>query len=659
MTRNYFRMFAMTCAMLLSIQITAQDKELGESTFGSLRARQIGPATMSGRVSTLDVVNKTPKIMYVGAAGGGVWKSNSAGADFRSVFDDYPQSIGKITIDQKRPDTVWVGTGETWVRNSVSVGEGIFKTTDGGNTWKNMGLEKSERIADIIIHPENPNTVFVAAMGGLWHANEERGIYKTEDGGATWDKVFYIDENTGCSDLAIDPKEPNTMYATMWSYRRYPWSFNSGMVGIDGYEGKSGVFKTTDGGKNWVKIQEGLPKGALGRLAIAVAPSNSDVLYLTVETKEKKKKGIYKSTDKGATWEFTNGDFGSTVRPFYFSNIIVDPKDENKVFKCGLNLTISDDGAKTFRTVGSGVHSDAHDVWIDPNNTNHIIVGTDGGVYESYDGGYLFKMYMNLPISQFYHVSIDNDEPYNVYGGLQDNGSWYAPSQKAGGIGNSDWQNTYGGDGFYSFRHPEKKDIIFAEYQGGNLVRYNSKTGVAKDIRPYPTADEPKYRWNWNSPIHLSPNNPNRMYFGSQFLFMSDNMGDTWTKISPDLTTNDPEKQKQNKSGGISIDNSTAENNTTIYAIAESPLDPNMIWAGTDDGNLQVTTDGGKTWTNTTKNIEGFGAEKWITFIEPSHHDKNVVLCHFRCPQNGRQKGLFDENRQTVESLGKTLLLRM
>jgi photosystem II stability/assembly factor-like uncharacterized protein len=612
------------CAFILvRVEIFAQQKTLkGEALFGSLRARHIGPAVMSGRISTIDIVESKPEIMYIGTAGGGIWKSNSAGALLTPVFDDFTMSIGKITIDQQHPDTVWIGTGETWVRNSVSVGTGIYRTTNGGTTWEFKGLGQSERISDIIINKNDPDVLYVGVLGHLWNENKDRGIYKTSDGGETWEKVFYIDANTGCADMDVDPENPDILYAAMWDFRRQPDFFTSGGPG-------SGLFKSVDGGKSWNKIQNGLPDETLGRMAIAVAPSNKDVVYVSVEVKDKSKKGLYKSVDAGQNWERVSGDFNMTVRPFYFSRMAVNPKNDSIIYKCGLDLTISRDGGESFRTVRSNVHSDIHDVWIDPVNTNHIVIGTDGGVYESYDGGYLFKMFMNLPVSQFYHVSTDMEKPFNVYGGLQDNGSWYGPSKSPGGITNQDWKMTYGGDGFYSFRHPADKDIIYAEYQGGEIIRYNEKTGQAKSIKPYPEEGDPEFRFNWNAPIHISPSNPERMYFGSQFLLKTEDRGESWIKLSPDLTTNDPERQRQKQSGGLSIDNSTAENNTTIYAIAESPLDEKIIWVGTDDGYLQVTSDGGANWSNVIANVGGLPSGTWVTFIEVSHHDSKTAYVTF------------------------------
>lgn len=632
--KNFSHLLVFALLLLLTPpEVYAQAKlPQGKALFGGLRARQIGPATMSGRISSIAVVPGESEIIYVGAAGGGVWKSVTGGTVFRPIFDDHTQSIGKVAIDPSNTETVWVGTGEPWVRNSVSVGTGLYKSINGGSNWQLMGLENSERIADIIVHPSNSDIVYVAVLGHLWDAHEERGVFKTTDGGKNWTKVLYIDENTGCADLDIDPENPDVLYAAMWSHRRRPWTFDSG------FNGKSGLYKTTDGGANWATMHEGLPSGKLGRMGIGVAPSNGQTIYLSIEAETQDDKGLYLSTDQGASWSQVSTDFNTTVRPFYFANVVVDPQNDSIVAKCGLAAILSEDRGKRFRTMGGGVHSDIHDIWFDPANSKHILLATDGGMYESFDRGQTFRMWMNLPVSQFYHVSVDNDFPYNVYGGLQDNGSWYAPSRKAGGITNSDWKSSFGGDGFYSFRHPTKKEIIFSEFQGGNLARYNSKTGQSKEIKPYPSGEEEKFRFNWNAPVHLSPTDPNRMYFGAQYLFVSNNMGDTWQRISPDLTSDDTDKQQQHKSGGLSIDNSTAENHCTIYAIAESPKDGQTIWAGTDDGYLQLTTNGGQSWTNVTANVPDLPANTWVTFIEPSPHDANAAFVTFDGHRNGDGK---------------------
>lgn len=613
-----------TLTLFTVVGLSAQsDFKTTTSLFGDLQARQIGPAVMSGRVTSLAIPDGAPEVVYIGTAGGGVWKSIAGGPFIRPVFDEHTQSIGKVAVAPSDAKTVWVGTGEPWTRNSVSVGTGVYKSTNAGSTWKSMGLEATERIADIAIHPENPDIVYVAALGHLWDANEERGVYKTTDGGQTWEKILYIDEHTGAADLSLDPSQPDVLFAAMWSFRREPWTFDSG------FNGNSGLYKTTDGGANWKAITEGLPTEKLGRIGVAIAPSNSKVVYASIEAKTEENKGFYRSTDGGDSWEQVNTTFNTKVRPFYFSNITIDPQNDSIVAKCGYTPIISEDAGDRFRAMGVAVHSDIHDIWINPANGKHLIVGTDGGVYESFDRGQSFKMWMNLPVSQFYHVSVDMADPYNVYGGLQDNGSWYGPSRKAGGITNSDWFNTYGGDGFYSFRHPTESNIIYSEFQGGELVRFDENTGVAKSIKPYAAGEEEKLRFNWNAPIHLSATNPDRLYFGAQYLFRSNDMGDSWERISPDLTTNDPEKQQQARSGGLSIDNSTAENHTTIYAIAESPQNDQLIWVGTDDGNLQVSNNGGESWTNVIANVPDLPANTWVTFIEPSPHDANTAYVTF------------------------------
>lgn len=640
------KLFSTFFLLLLStFFVSAQEVNIDyNSIVNALYARQIGPAVMSGRVSSLAAVDSKPEVIYVGSAGGGVWKSISGGVSFRPVFDDYTQSIGKIAIDQKNPETVWVGTGEPWVRNSVSVGTGIYKSTDGGISWSHLGLENSERIADIAINPLHPDTVYVAALGHLWNANPERGVYKTTDGGQNWEQVLYLDENTGAADLAMDPENPEIVYAAMWSFLRQPWFFDSG------FTGKSGLFKSEDGGKTWKELTGGLPDEKKGRMAIEVAPSNPDVLYLSLETETRENKGIYRSADKGESWTQVSTDFNASVRPFYFSRMVVDPHADSILVKCGLQAIFSEDAGRTFRPMDGSVHSDVHDVWIDPNNTKHVLLATDGGVYESHDRGYSFRHWGNLPLSQYYRVSVDNHKPFRIYGGLQDNGSWYGPSAKPGGITNADWVNTFGGDGFYCFRHPTRDNFIFTEFQGGMILRYDEATGNVKWLKPYASGEEDKYRFNWNSPIHLSPNKPERIYFGSQYLFVSEDMGESWQRISPDLSTNDPEKLRQKESGGLSIDNSTAENHCTIYAIAESPLDDQTVWAGTDDGNLQVSTDLGKTWTNVVGNIPGLPKNTWVSYIEPGHFDPATAYVVF----DGHRSGDKTPYLYKTTDLGKT-----
>ena len=622
------KIYVLVTLILTGATAFAQSDLSGKALLGGLRARSIGPAVMSGRITDIEVSNKKPELIYVGTAGGGLWKSISSGANLRPVFDDYTMSIGKVTIDQLRPDTVWVGTGEPWVRNSVGVGTGLYRSVNGGTNWEFMGFKDSEHISDIHIHPKDPNVVYVAVQGKLWSSNTERGLFKTSDGGKTWSKILYIDENTGCADMDIDPSNPEIVYASMWSHRRYPDFFDSGFTGT------SALFKSTDGGKTWAKIHNGLPATTLGRIGIAVAPSNPRIVYASIEAKGDANKGLYKSEDQGATWKKINSDFSNTVRPFYFSRLTVDPQNPNNILKCAFVPIISTDGGIKFRSMGSP-HADVHAGWIDPRNSKHILLGTDGGVYESFDQGYTFRMWDNLAVGQFYHVTVDNEKPFNVYGGLQDNGSWFGPSQAAGAVTNADWKLVYYGDGFYTHRHPVDKDIVYAEYQGGEMSRVNLKTGQAKGIKPFPGKGEPELRFNWNTPLVQSPGNPNRIYAGAQYLFMSDDRGDTWKKISPDLTTNDPKRQRQKQTGGLSIDNSSAENNTTIYAVAESPIDEKLIWVGTDDGLVQVTANQGSTWTNVSKNISGLPAGNWVSYVEPSRHNKSTAYVTFDNHRNG------------------------
>lgn len=608
--------------LLLPASTYSQTKSADTDLFGELSARSIGPALMSGRINDMEVHPTNPRIIYTGTAGGGVWKSNDAGTTFNPIFEEHCQSIGAVTVDPNNPDNViWVGTGETWTRNSVSVGCGLFKTTDGGSNWTSMGFENSERIANVIVNPKNSEEVYVAVLGALWGDSEERGVFKTSDGGATWSKILYVDKKTGCADLAMDPSNPNILYASMWEFRRTGWSFDSGGE-------QSALYKSVDGGATWNKIHNGFPKGKLGRLGIAIAPSNPDVLYTVIEAEENLKKGLYRSDNAGTTWNQLNNDFGITVRPFYFSRIVVDPKNPDVVVKGGLTGSISRDGGKTFKNLGN-MHSDIHDVEFDINDSDRMYVGTDGGVYRSWNGGTTMEIVENLPLSQFYHVSLDDAEPYNIYGGLQDNGSWFGPSSATGGIKARDWNSIGGGDGFRVLKHPTK-NIIYSESQGAeNVWRYDVNRKLVKTIQPLQTNKTPKLRFNWNAPMAISLHQPDRFYMGSQFLHRSNDMGDTWEIISPDLTTNDPTKQQQKDSGGLSMDNSGAENHTTIFAIAESPLDENVIWVGTDDGNVQLTKDGGKNWENTSSNIAGLPKNTWAYHIEASVHNKETAYAVF------------------------------
>ena len=622
------RLLLALCAAVVLIPFPALAQtptvKIDSDTFGGLEARSIGPAAMGGRVAAVDGWAGDRVTIYAGTAGGGLWKSVDGGVKFSPVFDKYNQSIGAVAIDPNAPGTVWVGTGEAWTRNSVSVGDGVYRSTDAGATWTRIGLENSERIARIAVHPKDGHTVFVCALGHLFNDHPERGVFRTRDGGKTWDQVLSVAPDTGCADLAIDPQDPSVVYAAMWQVRRRPDYFVSGGP-------HSGLFKSTDGGSHWQSITKGLPAGDLGRIAIAIAPSQPSTVYVTVEAK---KSGLYRSDDRGETWVEVNSTGVVAQRPFYFSRVVVDPGDPKRLYKMGTIASYSDDGGKTFAMMGvseAGLsyHADVHDIWINPKHTADLVIATDGGLYTSQSRGSTFRFVGTLPVSQFYHVSYDMAWPYNVYGGLQDNSSWYGPSRRSGGIGNKHWQSLTGGDGFWAFPDPTDADTIFDEYQGGNLFRVRRSTLESKDIKPTPREGEPRFRFNWNTPIHLSRSTPGVIYYGAQFLFRSKDKGESWERISPDLTTNDPARQQQDKSGGLTLDYSSAENYCTIFAISESPKSASVIWVGTDDGNVQVTRDGGRTWTNVAPNVPGLPKGTWVSSVEAGHFDEAVAYATF------------------------------
>ena len=620
--------------MCLATAAGAQDPTVDSELFGALQARSIGPAVMSGRIAAMDVVAGDRLTIYAGAASGGVWKSTDGGLRFKPVFDRHTQSIGAVTIDPSDPKNVWVGTGETWVRNSVSVGDGVYRSTDAGETWTHLGLEGTERIARILVHPKDSNTAYVCATGHLFDDHDDRGVYQTRDAGKTWQKVLFVARDTGCADLAMDPGDPSTLYAGMWQFRRTPSFFTSGGP-------NSGLHRSTDGGATWTRLQKGLPAGDLGRIAVTVSPASPNVVYAVIESR---RTALFRSEDRGQSWIEMNASSNVSQRPFYFSLVVADPKSVNRVYKPGLHVAVSDDGGKTWGVLGAGgvfgpsYHSDVHALWVNPRNTDHLVMGTDGGVYTSADRGSSWRFVESLPVGQFYHVSHDMKWPYDVYGGLQDNSTWFGPSRRSGGIGGRHWQSLSPGDGFWSFVDPRDEDVIYDEIQGGNLFRTRKSTRERKDIRPSPGPGEPKYRFNWNTPIHLSRANPGTMYYGAQFLLRTRDMGESWERISPDLTTNDPQRQRQNQSGGLTLDNSTAENNATIFAISESPKDPAVIWVGTDDGHVQVTRDGGKTWVNVVKNLQGVPPNTWVSSIEAGHADPATAYVTFDGHMDGDMK---------------------
>ncbi len=606
--------------LVLGLLASSAAAQVDPALLAGLKARSIGPAAMSGRVSDVVAVESNPDILYVGAANGGVWKSTNGGLTWEPTFDDQKvASIGALAVFQPNPDIVWAGTGEGNPRNSVSVGWGIYRSLDGGRTWKHLGLEQTEHIHRVVLHPTNPDVAWVAALGKLWGENAERGVFKTVDGGKTWKKVLYVDERTGAADLVIDPANPNKLFAAMWDHRRWPWSFRSGGPG-------SGLYMTYDGGETWKRLTEddGLPKGQLGRIGLAISHSNPETVYALVEAE---KSALIRSDDGGRTWKAVNEDPRTANRPFYYADIRVDPTWPNRVYNLATRLNVSDDGGKTFDALGRAreIHGDYHAMWINPRDPSHIVVGNDGGLGISRDRGATWYFPPNLPLAQYYHVNVDMDTPYNVYGGLQDNGTWRGPAEvwENGDIRNQHWARIGGGDGFDAAPHPKDSSLGYSMSQGGALMRWNQRNGEAKTLKPADLGADPaqKLRFNWSSGFALDPFEPDSLYYGSQYLHKSTDRGETWTVISPDLTTNRPEWQKAAESGGITPDASGAENFTTILAVAPSALERGVIWVGTDDGRVHVTRDGGKTWTSVEKNIPGVPANTWVPHIRASRFD--------------------------------------
>jgi photosystem II stability/assembly factor-like uncharacterized protein len=623
--RSCFVGLVLGLALLAGPAVSSAAGAVDPSLLAGMKARSIGPAAMSGRIAVVEGWAKDPDLVWVGSASGGAWKSVNAGLTWEPVFDRQPvASIGALAIDPNNSDVVWVGTGEANPRNSVSVGEGVFKTLDGGRTWQRLGLEKTERISRIILHPTDPRVAWVAAMGQVWGENPERGVYKTEDGGKTWRRVLFVDERTGAADLTGDPSNPNKLFAAMWDYRRWPWSFRSGGPG-------SGLFVSHDGGETWRRLTEsdGLPKGNLGRIGVAIARSDARVVYALVEAE---KDALLRSTDGGATWKAVNTGANVSPRPFYYADIRVDPTDPNRVYRLASTLDVSTDAGKSFASLAGfrSAHPDHHALWIDPNDPRRIIEGNDGGVFMSNDRGATWSFVENLPVGQFYHVRVDMDRPYNVYGGMQDNGSWKGPNTawEQGGIRNLHWSEVGFGDGFDTAPDPRDSMRGYSMSQEGNLLRWDLRTGERKDIRPAPPEGEKDLRFNWNAALALDPFEPDTIYYGSQYVHKSTDRGESWTVISPDLTTNKPEWQSK-QTGGLTPDVSGAENFTTIIALAPSPVTRGVLWVGTDDGRLHVTRDGGKTWTSVEKNVRGVPENTWIPHVEPSPHDAGTAFAVF------------------------------
>jgi photosystem II stability/assembly factor-like uncharacterized protein len=616
------------------------------SLLAGLEARAIGPATMSGRVASIAADPSDPNRVYVGAASGGVWKSVNGGLNWEPVFDDQPvASIGAVALDPSNPEVVWVGTGEGNPRNSVSVGNGIYRSPDGGRTWRHLGLEETRHIHRVVVHPRDPDTVWVAALGQVWGENPERGVFKTTDGGRTWRKVLYANPRTGAADLVMDPRNPRKLFAAMWDFRRWPWAFRSGGPG-------SGVFVSDDGGETWKRLTEddGFPKGHLGRIGLAIAPSDPSVVYALVEAE---RDALLRSQDGGRTWKTVNREPDVSPRSFYYADLRVDPQNPNRVYRLASTLDVSDDGGRSFETAAPfrTVHPDHHAMWIHPADGRLIYEGNDGGVVVSRDRGETWHYVANLPLAQFYHVRVDDQLPFNVYGGLQDNGSWKGPSDvwENGGIRNHHWQEVGFGDGFDTAPDPRDPMRGWAMSQEGYLVRWDLRTGERKDVRPAPPAGE-ELRFNWNAALALDPFEPGTIYYGSQFVHKSTDGGDTWTPISPDLTTDRAEWQKQAESGGLTPDVTGAENFTTLVALAPSPLQPGVLWAGSDDGVLHVTRDGGATWQRVDGNLRGVPANTWVPHVHPSPQDAGTAFAVF----DNHRRGDLTPYVQKTTDFGRT-----
>ncbi len=604
--------FTFSCFLLHAQNITVDQLK-------ALKLRNIGPAGMSGRITAIDAVINDPDTWYIGAASGGVWKTTNAGASWTPVFDEQPTlNIGSIAIQQSNPSIIWAGTGEGNPRNSINLGEGIYKSMDGGKSWKRMGLEKTRNLHRIIIDPVNPETVYVAAIGNPYAEHPERGVFKTTDGGITWNRILYTNDTSGCADLVMDPSNPNKLIANMWQHRRTPWSFKSGGPG-------SGMYLTLDGGRNWKKLgkDDGLPAGNMGRIGISFARSMPTRVYAMVEAT---KNGLYKSDDGGFKWELVTSEPAIvTNRPFYFQDIAVDPKNENRIYSIHDIVEVSEDGGKSFKTLlpYSGIHPDHHAWWIHPGNPDFILDGNDGGIGISRDRGRSWNFNENIPVGQFYHINVDQEIPYNVMGGMQDNGTWHGPAYTwiNGGIRNYYWNNVGGGDGFDAMPDPDHSEWIYSMSQGGSLGKVNYKTGERWYLKPPPMDTVTKLRFNWNAAIAQDPFHHNVIYYGSQFVHKSSDKGASWQIISPDLTTNDPVKIDQSENGGLTLDITGAENHCTILSIEPSAVEEGVIWVGTDDGNVQLTRDGGKTWTNFKGKIPGMPNGAWIPQIRASRHN--------------------------------------
>jgi len=599
---------------------------MSSSTFSGLKFRSIGPAYTSGRIADFAINPNDPSEYFVGVACGHVWKTDNAGITFKPVFDNYGSySIGVVTMDPTNPNVIWIGTGENNHQRALGYGDGVYKSVDGGKSWKNMGLKESRQIGEILVNPENPDIVYVAAEGSAWGPGGDRGLYKTIDGGKTWKKVLEISEHTGVNSMVMDPRDPDVIIASSEQRRRHVHTKIGGGP-------ETAIYKTTDGGENWRKVTKGLPRAHMGGMGLAISPVNPDVIYAIIEAAEEQG-GFFRSTDRGESWKKMSSHASSGQ---YYNEIYCDPKDVDKVYSVETVTHYTEDGGKTWKRLGlKGRHVDDHALWIDPKNTDHVIIGGDGGVYETYDMGENWKHKGNLPVTQFYRVNVDNSKPfYYVYGGTQDNNSMGGPSQntKSTGVTKCEWFVTSGGDGFWTAVDPKNPNIVYAEWQYGNLVRYDRKSGERTYIKPQPRKDEKTYKWNWNSPMIISPHSHKRIYLAANKVFRSDDMGDSWEVISPDLTTKMDRNTWKVMGKYWSVDAVKKDVSTslfgTIISMAESPVKEGLLYVGTDDGLIQVTEDGGENW----RKIDEFpGVPKYtyVSDIFPSRYDENIVFATF------------------------------
>jgi len=622
-------------ALLLPATTLGQTAQVSTELLSELRFRSIGPAVTGGRIHDVEALPDDPSMIYLATASGGLWKSVNKGTTWTPIFDDQPTStFGDVAIAPADPLVIWAGTGEQNNRQSTSWGNGVYRSSDGGLTWTHLGLEETRHIGRVLVHPNDPDIAYVAALGNLWAPSQERGVYKTSDGGATWSQVLFVDTLTGVVDLVMDPSDSNILYAAAYQRLRRTWGFNGGGPG-------SGIYKTTDAGRSWRKLENGVPEGEVGRIGLAIAATNPRVLNATIQHAEES--GVYRSEDGGASWERVNR---LNPRPMYYSHIYIDPTNENRVYVLATSFYMSEDGGRSFRTMPTrptydvGVHSDFHALWIDPNDSRHFYLVGDAGLYESWDRGATYIRINNLPIGQFYAIGVDMRDPYYIYGGMQDNHSWMGPSRTRSWIGiiNDEWRQIGFGDGMYHQPDPTNYRYVYGNAQNGNLTLLDPETGDRVDIEPHPREGEPRYRFDWVTPSLLSEHDPRVVYFGGNRLFISRDRGVSWDR-TVDLTRQ-IDRDTLRLMGVLGAEPMLSKNDGTasfgeIVSIAESPLDPKILWVGTDDGNLQVSRDGGYTWTEVSRNVEDVPVGTYVSRVIASAIAPGVAYVTFDAHRDG------------------------